>query len=307
MVMEQVNKLDRARGCLLGLAVGDAIGTTVEFMPRGTFTPIDDMQGGGHFQLQKGQWTDDTSMALCLGHSLLASNGFDAHDQMLRYCDWHDNGYMSSTGSCFDIGNTVLAALQRFQQTGDPNAGATSRWSSGNGALMRMAPIALYYHDDANKAAFYGAESSRTTHASALCLDTAQYFAQLLVTLIDGADKSCCFSLHYQPKTPELAAIMSAELLSKQPAQLRGSGYVMECLEAALWCFLTTDSFAACVLAAANLGDDADTTAAVAGQLAGAYYGYQAIRADWRAALCQHDDILVLADALWHAEASPRD
>lgn len=296
---------DRARGCLIGLAVGDAVGTTLEFMPRGTFTPIDDMQGGGHFHLQKGQWTDDTSMALCLGHSLLEADGFDGHDQMLRYCDWHENGYMSSTGSCFDIGNTVLSALQRFQQTGEANAGATSRWSSGNGAIMRMAPVAIYYHSDAEKAAFYGGESSRTTHASALCMDTSQFFALLLCCLINGADKSACFQLHYQPKTPELAAILSGDLLSKPVAELRGSGYVLESLEAALWCFMTTDNFDECVLAAANLGDDADTTAAVAGQLAGAFYGYHAIRASWRDALCQQAMILQLADNLWHAADTP--
>jgi ADP-ribosylglycohydrolase len=106
MTETQHNRIDRARGAMLGLAVGDAIGTTVEFKPRGTFTPLTDMVGGGPFKLQPGQWTDDTSMALCLGHSLVAK-GFDLNNQMQRYLNWHDNGYMSSTGRCFDIGSTT--------------------------------------------------------------------------------------------------------------------------------------------------------------------------------------------------------
>ena len=117
--------LDRFRGALLGLAVGDAIGTTLEFEPRGSFEPITDMVGGGPFGLAPGQWTDDTSMALCLAASLIDCNGFNARDQMERYCRWRDDGYMSSTGTCFDIGNTVASALRRYEATGNPVAGSS--------------------------------------------------------------------------------------------------------------------------------------------------------------------------------------
>ncbi|MBV1919738.1 MAG: ADP-ribosylglycohydrolase family protein, partial [Pseudomonadales bacterium] len=106
-----MNVVARYQGCLLGLAVGDAIGTTVEFMSRGSFPPVTDMVGGGPFDLEAGQWTDDTSMALCLAHSLIHCEGFDASDQMNRYCNWWQYGYMSSTGECFDIGMTVSDAL----------------------------------------------------------------------------------------------------------------------------------------------------------------------------------------------------
>ena len=109
------NELDRFRGCLLGLAVGDAVGTTVEFAPRGSFLPLTDMTGGGPFQLEPGQWTDDTSMALCLATSLIEQRGFDPVDQMNRYCNWLEFGYLSSNGFCFDIGNTVSAALSRYR------------------------------------------------------------------------------------------------------------------------------------------------------------------------------------------------
>src|SRR5262245_42378578 len=113
----------RFRGCLLGLAVGDAVGTTVEFCPRGTFEPLVDMVGGGPFGLRPGQWTDDTSMALCLATSLVERGGFDAEDQMNRYCRWAEEGYLSSTGVCFDLGTTVAHALQRYRRDGRPYAG----------------------------------------------------------------------------------------------------------------------------------------------------------------------------------------
>lgn len=134
---------DRFRGSLLGLAVGDALGTTLEFKAPGNFTPITDMMGGGPFNLPAGHWTDDTSMALCLADSLVQARSFDAHDQMTRYCLWWQKGYLSSTDTCFDIGNTVIAALHRFQQTGDPMAGSDDPRSAGNGNLMRLAPIAM--------------------------------------------------------------------------------------------------------------------------------------------------------------------
>ena len=304
--------LDRSRGCLVGLAIGDAIGTTLEFKPRGSFKPLTDMVGGGHFCLKKGYWTDDTSMALCLGHSLIHCAGFDAHDQMSRYCDWLDNGYMSSIGTCFDVGVTVSSALRRFQKSGDPFAGAKSKWSSGNGSLMRLAPIPMAYAHDRDQAIEFAAESSRTTHASVLCLDSCRYLSALLVELISGTPKEALWQTAPDIDTPEVAALTHGQWRHKSYEELTGSGYVIESLEAALWCFYHTHNFADCVLAAANLGNDADTTAAIAGQLAGACYGYQAIRESWRAVLHRHEEIVALADQLFflsqqlatHSEAS---
>ena len=115
----------RFRGCLLGLACGDAVGTAVEFHRRGSFPPLTDMIGGAYFQLKPGQWTDDTSMALCLATSLTELNRFDPADQMRGYCKWVDEGYLSSNGRCLDVGNTVYDALERFRQTGEPFSGST--------------------------------------------------------------------------------------------------------------------------------------------------------------------------------------
>lgn len=128
-----MNSLERFRGCLLGLATGDALGTTVEFQRRGSFSPVKDMVGGGPFNLKPGQWTDDTSMALCLATSQVELGLFDATDQMNRYCNWLDNGYLSSNGRCFDIGNTVRQALYQYKKTGNPFSGSTNPMSAGNG------------------------------------------------------------------------------------------------------------------------------------------------------------------------------
>ena len=135
-----IDDSDRFRGCLLGLAVGDAVGTTVEFAPRGSFAPVTDMTGGGPFDLRPGEWTDDTSMALCLATSLLERRGFDARDQMERYCRWWEEGYLCSTGKCFDIGNTVRGALMRFQQTGEPFAGSERGSGARRSGEWRVVP-----------------------------------------------------------------------------------------------------------------------------------------------------------------------
>src|SRR5579871_4967454 len=132
--------LDRYRGCLLGLAAGDALGTTLEFTPPGTFDPITDMVGGGPFDLKPGQWTDDTSMALCMAESLVTQKGFDPGHQLETYWRWYHDGHLSVKGRCFDIGITTAAALRRFDQTRDPYCGSTDPQAAGNGSLMRLAP-----------------------------------------------------------------------------------------------------------------------------------------------------------------------
>src|SRR5687767_1119493 len=138
-------QIQRFRGSLLGLAVGDALGTTLEFKPPGIFPPLTDMIGGGPFNLEAGEWTDDTSMALCLAESLIERQAFDPVDQLARYLQWYRQGYLSSNGRCFDIGTTVRAALRRFEQTHEPYCGPTDPMSAGNGSLMRLAPVPLAY------------------------------------------------------------------------------------------------------------------------------------------------------------------
>src|SRR4051812_46399367 len=228
---------DKFKGCLVGLACGDAVGTTLEFMQRGTFEPITDMIGGGPFDLLPGQWTDETSMALCLAHSLLHKNSFDPIDQMNRYCNWYQYGYMSSTGECFDIGATVAAALNLYLKTGNSFSGSIEERSSGNGSLMRLAPIAIFYQSNTNDLIRYAGESSRTTHGSAECIDACKYFASLLVTAFSADKKSGLIETFYQPTSAKVTAIAEGNYFQKTYEQLTGSGYVIESLESALWCF----------------------------------------------------------------------
>jgi ADP-ribosyl-[dinitrogen reductase] hydrolase len=288
------------RGALLGLAVGDALGTTVEFQPRGTFTPLTDIVGGGPFGLVPGEWTDDTSMALCLASSLVERGGFDARDQMQRYCRWRDDGYWSSNGRCFDIGITVSAALRRYQQTGNPFAGSTDPHSAGNGSLMRLAPIPLFYFPDDQAAIHYASESSRTTHAADECVNACRLLAGMICRALRGESREAVLFGDAETfrGTVAVAAIARGEYRHRSEADIRGSGYVIASLEAALWCFAQSDSYEDAVLLAANLGDDADTTAAVCGQLAGAFYGESGIPARWLSTLTMKDDIASLAEQL---------
>jgi len=297
---------ERTRGCLLGLATGDAVGTTVEFSPPGTFPPVTDMTGGGPFRLRPGEWTDDTSMALCLAESLLACRGFDAADQMRRYVRWRDEGHLSSNGRCFDIGGTVSAALGRFQRTGDPLAGSTDPHSAGNGSIMRLAPVPLFYAADALQAIAMSGESSRTTHGATACIDACRFLGGLIAGALRGEAKETLLAPFYTPAPgepwtdlhPAIADIAAGSYRHKSPPQIKGSGYVVESLEAALWAFYQSDTFEAGCLLAVNLGHDADTTAAVYGQLAGAIYGEAGIPDRWLARLAQRDLITGFADRL---------
>ncbi len=303
---------DRFRGALLGLAVGDALGTTVEFKPRGSFRPVADIVGGGPFALKPGEWTDDTSLALCLGRSLLDQHGFDPVDQLRKYTKWWKDGYLSSTGRCFDIGNTTRAALCRFAGTGEPYCGSTDPGAAGNGSIMRLAPVPMFYLFDPAQALEKCALSSRTTHGAIAAVDACRYLGALLLGALAGDKRQALLGDHYSPVagywernplTAELDEIAGGSFLHKTESEVRGSGYAVRCLEAALWAFARTDTFAEGCLKAVNLGDDADTTAAVYGQLAGAFYGCGAIPERWRRSIAKRDLIEEMALGL-HAEAS---
>ncbi len=298
----------RYQGCLMGLAVGDALGTTVEFEAPGTFPLLTDIVGGGPFDLDKGQWTDDTSMALCLAESLVTCGTFNARDQMVRYTRWWKEGYLSSNGECFDIGNTVSQALRQYARTGDPFSGATDSYSAGNGSLMRLAPVPLFYASDPESAISMSAESSRTTHGAVTCLDACRYFGGLIVGAVQGDSKEKLLAKRYAPvdgiwdRVPlcaEIDEIACGSFKRKEPPEIVGSGYVVQSLEAALWAFYKSSTFEEGCLLAVNIGNDADTTGAIYGQLAGAYYGVEGIRSDWRECLAYIDLISRLAESLY--------
>lgn len=274
---------ERAIGALLGLAVGDALGTTLEFATRDSQPRLTEVEGGGPFRLEPGQWTDDTSMALALADSLLACNGLDEHDLMTRFVSWMDEGAYSSNGRCFDIGITVRAALERFKRTGDPVAGSTAPDTAGNGSLMRLAPVAIRYWDEPELRRDAAARQSRTTHGAAEAIGACVAFADMLADSIAGKPRSVIFASRASDPAyaGSIAEIMAGGWRGKGRGEIKSSGYVAHSLEAAIWSVARTGSFAEAVLLAANLGGDADTTAAIAGQLAGALYGYRAIPQEW--------------------------
>lgn len=302
-----MERIVRSRGALLGLAAGDALGTALEFKPPGSFRPIADMVGGGPFQLMPGQWTDDTSMALCLAESLIECQGFNPVDQMTRYLRWYRSGHLSSTGTCFDIGNTIRAALRRFESSGDPFSGETSPHAGGNGSLMRLAPIPIAYVQYPITAMHLAGEMSRTTHGAAEPIDACRYFTGLTIGALNGVSKAELLSPLYcpipglwdsNPLTSKIHSIAAGSFKTKNPPAIRGTGYVVDTLEAALWAFHSSHTFEKGALLAVNLGDDADTTGAIYGQLAGAYYGVDAIPVSWKEKLSFSGMILEMADRL---------
>jgi ADP-ribosylglycohydrolase len=246
-------------------------------------------------------------MALCLADSLLACGGFDAADQMERCRRWWQEGYRSSTGRCFDIGNTVSAALRRYEAEGEPLAGSTDPGAAGNGSLMRLAPIPIYYAAQPALAMERAALMSRTTHGAREAVDACRYYAGLIVGALAGAGKEALCGPRYHPAgaqwgedelAPAVLAVAEGSFRERSPPAIRGTGYVVQALEAALWAFWHAEDFRDGALAAVNLGDDTDTTGGIYGQLAGAFYGEEGIPAAWLQRLHQGAEIAAIADAL---------
>ncbi len=279
--LERPDLLDRAQGVMLGFAVGDALGSTLEFQPR--IERIADyhreMRGGGPFNLPVGAFTDDTAMGFALAKSLILRKGFDPYDVMTRFVSWYRTGEYSCTGSCFDIGVTTRKALERFERNGDPFAGSTDERESGNGSLMRLAPVALFTLDNEVEAIRIAQEQSRLTHAAPQCVDACDYFVRLLrSTLLGGGHP---LELGRWSGHSDIERAKTAYWGGRERRSLRSSGYVADTLECALASVAGTATFEDALVAAANLGGDADTVGTITGALAGAKYGASSIPKRW--------------------------
>ena len=297
---------DRAVGTLVGLAVGDALGTTLEFTARDSYPPLTDIVGGGPFNLAPGQWTDDTSMALALADSLSICGDLDPADLMRRFVSWRDDGAYSCTGRCFDIGTTVSQSLRRWQHTGDPIAGSIDPNSAGNGSLMRLAPVALFPWPNREKILQCAADQGRTTHAAPEAISGCVAFADMLTDAINGQSRLEVLRTRAGPYAGAIRTIMGGSWRGKGRGKIQSSGYVAHSLEAAIWSVARTADFSGAVLCAANLGGDADTTAAIAGQLAGALYGLSGIPSSWLTKLAWRDRIEKTAlDLFRHGQQAP--
>lgn len=284
--------VDRALGCLLGLAVGDAVGTTLEFTVRDANPPLTDMVGGGPFRLRPGEWTDDTSMALCLADSLIACSGLDQRDLMNRFVRWWRKGENSHNGRCFDIGITTRQALARFARTANPIAGSTDPNAAGNGSIMRLAPVALRWAHDRGQAVAVARAQSETTHGAPAAVEGCALLAVILLEAMATGDKQATLRARHSTE-PTVDAVAQGSWRGRDRSAIRSSGYVVHTLEAALWCVDRAGDFSEAVLLAANLADDADTVAAVTGQIAGALWGRTNIPAHWLDRLAWREEIEV--------------
>jgi ADP-ribosylglycohydrolase len=287
-------------GSFLGLAIGDALGAPIEFEERDSYPLVTEMRAGGPFDLKIGQWTDDTSLALCIAASLIEQKKFDAEDIIKRFHQWFRTGYMSCTGHCFDIGNTTKAALLRYEEKRELFSGDVSDPAT-NGSIMRLAPISLFYHSDLSKTIFYAGESSRITHAPKYCVDACKALAWLTHRALMAPTKEYVldYKKHELDVCDEIEKILLGSYKQKDRSQISAKGLALTCLEAALWAFYHTENFNEGVLLAVNLGEDSDTTGAVFGQLAGAFYGAESFRPDFLEKLWNRDMLENIALTLY--------
>ena len=297
----------RIRGSIYGVAAGDALGGPVEFRNRGSFPPVTKYRYNAQFDLPPGSWTDDTSMTLCLAKSLVDKKGnFNILDQVNNYVKWFKEGYLSSSGTCFDIGNATRISLSVWQgHLSEGNADAEARGqldvdaaldqeqNCGNGSLMRTAPIALVYHAENEQLLDdYTSRAGKVTHPHATCIESCQVYVRMISAMLKNRDgqisKRALFEVlrTYNWKSDILKFTFGKyrtldDIVHTPESVISSSGFVVHTLEAALWAFFTTENFRDGVLKVVNLGDDADTVGAVYGGFAGAYYGFDDMPEDW--------------------------
>lgn len=297
----------RIKSSVMGLAIGDSLGVPAEFMGRDELrrTPVTDMRGGGAHGQTPGTWSDDTSLTVALMESLC--HGIDFDDQMQRFTDWMMHGAYSAHDELFDIGGATRSAIFKYAHEYPPlECGGLAENSCGNGSLMRILPAVLYLMaNDENStlddvAASFIHDISRLTHGHLCCLVACGIYTSIVFELGRAGDLSTAckrgidLALAYYGAKPEYAAQCAkfsrlADIAALPESEIESSGYVLHTLEAALWCLLTTSSYSECVLRAVNLGRDTDTTAAVAGSLAGLWYGYGAIPEAWLSMLVKRE------------------
>jgi ADP-ribosyl-[dinitrogen reductase] hydrolase len=312
------------RAVLLGLAVGDALGVPVEFIGREARRrdPVTGLRGYGTHGQPPGTWSDDSSLTFCLAETLARPGGYDPADAAQRFVNWQDEGYWTAHGKVFDIGIATAEALQRIRRGVAPlQAGGKDEYSNGNGSLMRILPLVFAIKDMPVAERFRAVrEVSSITHAHIRSLMACFIYVEMARQLLSGL----AIEKAYEQMQRVVRAFFQVEgigseleirqfhriledpygdylikpLIAYSEDEIKSSGYVVHTLEAALWCLLTHDTYAATVLAAVNLGDDTDTTGAVAGGLAGLAYGEAGIPAEWLAGLARRADIEDLAQRL---------
>lgn len=304
---------------LIGLCVGDALGVPVEFTSRAERikSPVISMQGYGTWDVPPGTWSDDSSLTFCLAECLC--NGFSLDSIAKSFSRWYDEAYWTAHGEVFDIGNTTFLAIVNYKQGTPPlQAGGISENSNGNGSLMRILPMAYCY-----KSLSFAELITRVhqvsciTHAHIRSQIACGIYISIAVCLLQGVDPQTAYlqglenirqiysTPEYEEEIPHLKRVFSSEIHKLPLEEIRSSGYVVDTLEASLWCLLNSSSYAEAVLTAVNLGGDTDTTAAVSGGLAGIYYGVENIPSEWVEQIARKQDIMSLAERLATAVDTP--
>ena len=292
----------RARfvGALTGLAVGDALAAATQERTPGNFVPVQELLGGGPYDLPVGAWTDDTAMALCLAESLLERGGFDARDQMQRYARWQQHGHLSATGHAVGVTASTTRALALAKWQRKLFSGSHDPSQLDPEPLSRVASAVMFFYATPQVAVHQACEAARTTCQAPLVLDSCRLFAALLYGSLAGRSKAGIFVpgseiLDVSRLRPTVTALATE---TREPRPQGGEARIDSVLQAALWAFRTTDSFRAGALRAANLGGSSDVITAAYGALAGAHYGVNAIPAAWRSALAHSDLIERFAERL---------
>lgn len=300
---------DRPLGLILGVAVGDALGVPVEFKARGTFH-VTGMQGYGTHNQPAGTWSDDTSLTLALADNLLVGGDKpDLESIAWGFTEWYDNAAYTPHGKVFDIGNATAKAIKRLKDGVDPEkAGGAGERDNGNGSLMRIAPLTFYMFGirKAEDRFRIVKEVSSLTHAHEWSVAACYIYVEMLNKLRMNRKKKEAYRELREDFARGVPFISKATLakfvrilendISMLPEKdIRSSGFVIDTLEAAFWCFLTTDNYKDAVLKAVNLGDDTDTTGAVTGALAGLAYGLEGIPQEWLDQLAAVDEVRRIA------------
>lgn len=311
-----MNKKSRVLGGLFGLVIGDALGVPVEGIPRAFLkkSPVKDL---GHSIARRGVpvgwWSDDSSLTFCLAESLC--HGFDIKDIANRFLKWLYEGYWTPAGEAFGIGLTTLNSLERIRKGEDPEkAGGSDEYSNGNGSLMRILPLAFYLENSPVEERFSSTHGvSCITHAHPRSQIACGIYIEFAIQLLQGGDKQSAYegtkksvqhfygSDYHRGELNHFSRILDGDIAYYDEEEINSSGYVVDTLEASLYCFLKGKAYEDTVLMAVNLGGDTDTTAAVTGGIAGIYYGFEDIPERWVGRIAKRDEILSLSEALYRA------
>lgn len=308
-----MNRRNFSKNILIGSAVGDALGVPVEFKSRQYLqqNPVTDMMGYGTYNMPPGTFSDDSSMMFCLAESLC--NGYNLNDIAEKFQMWMHEGYWTADGEVFDVGISTRKAINRLRVVKNPTeAGSTSESDNGNGSLMRILPLAIFTKDlSIDERCEIVKEVSSITHAHNRSVLACIYYIEFALNVLDSENLEEAYlntnfwlklfleeNEIYKNEFQYFERILSGKLIDLKEDEIKSTGYVMDSLEASIWCLLHTNSYKDCVLKAVNLGHDTDTIACIAGGIAGIYYDAETIPTNWIEQLARVDDILHLAEQL---------